>query len=131
MSHSTPEAEIVAADWALRREGIPMLDMWDILAGKGQKVVFHDDNESMIKICKSGRNPTMRHTVRFHGVAVAWLKEQFDSGNYELRYVPSAQQAADIYTKGLTMRTSGTQFVARSGCTPLLKLTCPTSSSFG
>ena len=100
VSHSTLEAEIVAADWALRREGIPMLDLWDILAGKGQKVVFHDDNESMIKICKSGRNPTMRHLLRSHGVAVAWLKEQFDSGNYELRYVPSAHQAADIYTKG-------------------------------
>jgi len=100
VSHSTPEAEIVAADWALRREGTRMLDLWDILAGKGQKVVFHDDNESMIKICKSGRNPTMRHLLRSHGVAVAWLKEQFDSGNYDLRYVPFAHQAADIYTKG-------------------------------
>ena len=29
-----------------------------------------------------------------------WLKEQFDSGNFDLRYVPSAYQAADIYTKG-------------------------------
>ena len=29
VSHSTPEAEIVAADWDLRREGIPTLDMGD------------------------------------------------------------------------------------------------------
>ena len=33
-------------------------------------------------------------------MCVAWLKEQFDSGHYELRYVPTAYQAADIYTKG-------------------------------
>ena len=42
VSHSTPEAEIVAADFALRREGIPMLDLWDIISGKGQKVVFNE-----------------------------------------------------------------------------------------
>ena len=35
VSHSTPEAEIVAADWALRREGLPMLDLWDVLVGRG------------------------------------------------------------------------------------------------
>ena len=78
VSHSTPEAEIVAADWALRREGIPMLDMWDVLVGRGHRVIFHDDNESMIKVCRTGKNPTTRHLLRTHGVSVAWLKEQFD-----------------------------------------------------
>ena len=68
VSHSTLEAEIVAADWALRREGLPMLDLWDALAGLGSKAVFHDDNESMIKVCKTGKNPTMRHLLRTHGV---------------------------------------------------------------
>ena len=42
----------------------------------------------------------MRHLLRTHGVSVAWLKEQVDIGSYDLRYVPSALQAADIYTKG-------------------------------
>ena len=112
VSHSTPEAEIVAADWALRREGIPTLDLWDVVVKKGQKVIFHDDNESMIKVCKSGKNPTMKHMLRSHGVAVAWLKEQFDSGNYDLRYVPTDYQAADIYTpKTSTTQTSGMRIV--------------------
>ena len=53
VSHSTPEAEIVAADWALRREAVPSLELWDVLAGKGHKVMFHDDNQSMIKVCKT------------------------------------------------------------------------------
>ena len=99
VSHSTPEAEIVAADWALRHEGIPMLDIWEVLVGRGHKAMLHDDNESMWKICRSGKNPTMRHLLRTHGVSVAWLKEQFDTGNYDLRYVPSSLQAADIYAK--------------------------------
>ena len=98
VSHSTTEAEIVAADWALRREGIPALDLWDILSGAGQQAVFHEDNESMIKVCRTGKNPTMRHLLRSHGVAIAWLKEQFDSGRYVLQHVSTIHQAADIYT---------------------------------
>ena len=31
VSHSTPEAEIVAADLALRTEGIPAIELWNIL----------------------------------------------------------------------------------------------------
>ena len=74
-----PEAEIVAMDWALRREGIPMLDLWDVLVGRGHKVAFHGDNEPMLKICRSGKNPTMRQLLRTHGVSVAWLKKLFDT----------------------------------------------------
>ena len=77
-----------------------MLDMWDVLAGRGQKVVFHYDNESMLKVCRPGKNPTVRHLLRTRGVSGAWLKEQFDTGPYVLRYVPSTLEAADIYTKG-------------------------------
>ena len=104
VSHSTPEAEIVAADWALMREGIPTLDLWDVVIKKGQKVIFHDDNESMIKVCKSGKNPTMRHMLRSHGVSVAWLKEQFDSGNYDLRYVPYGLSGGRYLYKELRQR---------------------------
>ena len=31
VSHSTPEAEIVAADHAIRTEGLPALQLWEIL----------------------------------------------------------------------------------------------------
>ena len=65
----------------------------------------------MIKVCRTGKNPTMRHLLRTHGVSVVWLKENFDIGNYDLRYVPSTLQAADIYTKGFVPK-NGTQTVA-------------------
>jgi hypothetical protein len=44
VSHSTPEAEIVAADVALRVEGIPALSLWDLLLGRPQCILFHEDN---------------------------------------------------------------------------------------
>ena len=100
VSHSTPEAEIVAADFALRREGLPCLDLWDSICPGHPPLVFHEDNESMIQVCRTGRNPTMRWLLRSHAVAVAWLKETFDRGDIDLQYEQSARQAADIYTKG-------------------------------
>ena len=44
VSHSTPEAEIVAADVAVRLEGIPALPLWDLLLGLPQCILFHEDN---------------------------------------------------------------------------------------
>ena len=59
VSHSTPEAEIVAADMVLRTIGLPALQLWDILLGKGEgnlKAIFKEDNEAAIKILMSGKN---------------------------------------------------------------------------
>ena len=35
VSHSTPEAEIVAADFALRTVGLPALSIWELIGGVG------------------------------------------------------------------------------------------------
>jgi len=99
VSHSTPEAEIVAAAWALRREGIPALQLWDVLLQGKRGLYVHEDNQSMIRVCQTGRNPTMRHLNRTHGVCVSWLKQRFDEPDYHLFYEHTSRQAADIYTK--------------------------------
>ena len=49
VSHSTPEAEIVAADVAVRLEGVPALPLWDLLLGRPQQILFHEDNQAMIR----------------------------------------------------------------------------------
>ena len=38
-SHSTPEAEIVAADVAIRTIGLPALQLWDIVLCQGKKIL--------------------------------------------------------------------------------------------
>jgi hypothetical protein len=53
----------------------------------------------MIRVCETGRNPTVRHLGRTRGVSVAWLHECFQMRDIHLQYVDTAQQAADIYTK--------------------------------
>ena len=77
MSHSTPEAEIVAADFALRTSGLPAKQLWNIILEGSAGLVFHEDNQAMIRVCQTGRNPTMRHLGRTHSVSVAWLHEWF------------------------------------------------------
>jgi len=100
VSHSTPEAEIVAADVTLRTMGLPALSIWETLTGKSPKLLFHDDNQGMIGVVRSGRNPTMRHLERTHGIAITSLHEHFTRENYVLMYEVTSKMAADIHTKG-------------------------------
>ena len=86
VSHSTPEAEIVAGAFGLRAEGIPALQLMDALTGNKHAHTLHfkEDNQAMIRVCETGRNPTMRHIGRLHGVSVAWLAERFVEDCFEL-----------------------------------------------
>jgi hypothetical protein len=66
VSHSTPEAEIIAADYAMRAEGIPALSLLEMIFERKVHLCMMEDNEAMIKICPSGKNPTMRYLNRPH-----------------------------------------------------------------
>ena len=53
----------------------------------------------MISVVRSGKNPTMRHLERSHGVAVAWKRER----DYMcLAYEVADRMASDIYTKAFS-----------------------------
>ena len=99
MSHSTPEAEIVAADVAMRSMGMPALKLVERILKKSPNFVFYDDNKAMIGVVRSGRNPTMRHLERSHGVSISWMHEMFTRDYMYLAYEVTDRMAADIYTK--------------------------------
>ena len=103
VSHSTPEAEVVAADHAMRTYGIPCLDVWDKLLGRRAVLEFHEDNETAIGAMRHGYSPALRHVKRTHGVCIRWLAERFREPDYNLFYERSALQAADVYTKAFTV----------------------------
>ena len=56
----------------------------------------------MIRVVKSGRNPTMRHLSRVHRVSVASLFERYKEKGREITYCDTNVMAADIYTKAFT-----------------------------
>ena len=70
-------------------------------------MVFHEDNQAMIHVINTGRNHTMRYLLRTHRVSVSWLHERFKGVDIVLMYEDSANMAADIYTKGLLIKSSG------------------------
>ena len=75
VSHSTPEAEIVAADHAIRSTGLPGLELWEALLGRPLQVEFMEDNEATIRIISTGKSQAMRHVGRTHRVDLAFLHE--------------------------------------------------------
>ena len=98
-SHSTPEAEIVAADLGIRTEGLPALCLWEVLLDRTVLCVLCEDNEAGIRILETGRNPTIRHLGRVHKVGIAFLHECYERGDVIMQYTPTDRQSADIFTK--------------------------------
>ena len=84
ISSSTPEAEIVSAHQALKSILIPALDLWELLLPKLKEGYFHEDNQAMIQISKTGRNPTMKHLGRCHDIGVGFLWEQLTNEDTKL-----------------------------------------------
>ena len=102
VSVSTPEAETVAANAAVRSIGLPALDLWDKIMGKAVKMQFLEDNQAAIRILTTGKSPALRHLDRTHRVSLAWLWETFKDGHLDLIYINSEKEAADIFTKAFT-----------------------------
>ena len=104
-SSSTPEAEIVSGHSAYKNILIPAFDLWDLLLPSGYVATFHEDNTAMIRVVTTGKNPSMKHLGRVHGVGIAFLHERIASEIKDpvlLKYEESKNMAADIYTKAFT-----------------------------
>jgi hypothetical protein len=102
ISQSTTEAELVAASHALRASGLPLLELFETLypeQRESPRLIHFVDNQSMIAVVRTGRNPTMRHLGRVHGVSIGFWHEQFLDYNMAISYIGTAKMTADIYTK--------------------------------
>ena len=98
-SNSTAEAELVAAFDALRLEGIPALDLWELILGRMPKMTLWEDNQACSAMIKSGKFPTLRHVKRMHGVSITWLHDAYKNKIFQLGDCHTERQAADIFTK--------------------------------
>jgi hypothetical protein len=57
VSHSTPEAEIIAADHAMRAEGIPALSLLDTIFERKVHLCMMEDNEAMVSDLSLRKEP--------------------------------------------------------------------------
>jgi len=102
VSHSNPEAEIVAADHAVRTAGLPGLELWESLLRRKLKLCFKEDNEATIRIIKTGKSPALRHIGRTHRLDLAFLHETNAKGEMITEYCPTDYMCADVFTKHFT-----------------------------
>ena len=99
VSHSTPEAEIVAADHAIRTEALPALQLWERIAKRDMKPTLMEDNKAAIIVITSGKNPNMRHMSRTHRINLAFLTEVVSNKHVIMRHAATDYQCADVFTK--------------------------------
>ena len=105
---STPFAELVAGHHVLKTKTIPVSEFFDHTVGKGNfRNVFREDNTAFIQCVKTGRNPTMRHLPKTAGIDIAQMHDimgaEEDPHAIDTAYTLSAEQVADIHTKGFTL----------------------------
>jgi len=94
---STTEAEYVAAAECCK-EIQYISTLYKELTDKPAQVTLHVDNQSVIKLIKTGQmNRRSKHiNVRFHYISVA-----YDDKLFSITYCPTGEQTADIFTKAL------------------------------
>ena len=73
--------------------------MWEAILPGPVTLTVHEDNQAMIRVCYTGRNPTMRYLGRVHRISIQWLYERFGEECVHLCYTDTKLMAADIYTK--------------------------------
>ena len=96
-SHSTLEAELVAADFGMRADGLLALSLWRMLFPHQPPFLFREDNQAMIRVVATGKNPTMRYLARTHRVSVAWLHEVRQMKEIRMVYEATSQMCAGIF----------------------------------
>ena len=101
VAHSTTESEVTSADKVIRDLTIPAQMLWQHLLNRPIASRLHEDNESAIKIIRSGYSTALRHIVKTQRVSIASLHEHFSDPLNTLVYCPTLEQRADFLTKPL------------------------------
>ena len=95
---------------------MPALRLMERILGKEPKFVFFDDNKAMISVVRSGKNLTMRHLERSHGVAVTRMHDMFARDYMYLAYEVTDRMAVDFHTKASVIPENGNMRVCKSDC---------------
>ena len=98
---SSAEAESVALTMALRRMAMP--SRLQGLLPESTMTVVECDAEAVVKLMGSGGvSRALEHLRHTAGINTAWAAEVLNSPEFTLKQVPTGEQLADAFTKGLS-----------------------------
>ena len=86
---------------SLYQEGLPALQLWEMLLGRAVTLCVLEDNQATILVVRKGYSPKLRHITRTHKIDLSGLSEVFQDDSAELEYCKTDDQAADIFPKSL------------------------------
>ena len=66
-----------------------------------------EDNESTVQIIKTGKNPTMRHMFRTHGVNVMRLHDLYHKGLFGMTYTRTEAWCVEKFIKSCLQISNG------------------------
>ena len=100
-SRSTTESEVVSLAHSLYQEGLPALQLWELLLGRTAVLKVLEESQATILVVRKGYSPKLRHITHTHKVNLSGIQEVFHDDSAELEYCKTDDQAADIFTKAL------------------------------
>ena len=63
------ESEVVSLAHSLYQEGLPALQLWELLLGRAVVLRVLEDNQATILVVRKGYSPKLRHITRTHKVS--------------------------------------------------------------
>ena len=106
-SRSTTESEVVSLAHSLYQEGLPSLQLWELLLNRSVTLRVMEDNQATILVVRKGYSPKLRHITRTRKVNLSGLSEVFRDDSAVLEHCQTDKQAADIFTKALAPQKWG------------------------
>lgn len=99
ISRSTTESEITSMATGMFSEVLTLQTFLEYLTQKPTQLIFHQDNDAVLKILKNKYSAKLRHMNRVHKVDVASLCEILQQRGVSTIYCPTAEQRANGVTK--------------------------------
>ena len=93
---STCEAEYVALTSAIQEAKFLSQLLVDMNGGAKSKVILNVDNQGAICLAK---NPVHHQRTKHIDIKYHYIRGEIQEGNVELKYVPSSDNIADLFTK--------------------------------
>ena len=85
------------------------------------KIVVCEDNDAVLKMLKRDRTPKLLHVARTHRVNLLFAQQAMKDPAYRPRYIKSAEQIADMFTKGSHTAQLWSDLLARAQIQPASK----------
>ena len=105
VSHSTAEAEVVAAEASMRELGVPALDLWEIILERAVEIKLLEDDQTTATNIRTGRFPKLRRVQRMHGVNIRWLYDGIRRGVFKFTTVIHNEWPR-IYSRSISPRAN-------------------------